>query len=275
MIDLDKLVQGANQLDPLPNAVLRLMDLMQKPDVAITEIEEAFAADGALTAQLLRQANSASSGASSQIGTVEAAVVRLGLDSVLALAVAASTQKHLNSSAKQYGLDEGDLWRHGQYARLAIDGMRRILRKKTPPEAQTAALLHDIGKIVMARYLKPDILAYLHSADQGDPNISLSAEREILNVHHGELGGLIAQHWKLPDIIVRSIIYHHTPEECTEIDNTICHMTCLANWVANAAACVKKEHAISEPFPESAKILDISREQADQLIAHVLKEYVA
>ncbi len=273
MIDLEKLIASANKLDPLPDAVLRLVELLQKPEVELKEIERAFAADGALTAQLLRQANSASSAAVNKIGTVEAAIVRLGLDSVLALAVGAAAQTHLNAAAAQYGLSEGELWRHGQYARLAIDGMRRLLRVKIPPEAQTAALLHDIGKVVMARFLKPEVLAILHEADNSDVAVSLAAEREVLQVHHGELGGLIAQRWQLPDQIVRGIIYHHTPEECTEIDNRICHLVCMANWIANAAAATHANQAIAEPIPASAEVLKISREQADQLIQYVLREY--
>lgn len=273
MIDLKKLVASASKLDPLPDTVLRLVDLLQKPDVEIKEVEQAFAADGALTAQLLRQANSAGSAAANKIGTVDAAVVRLGLDSVLALAVGAAAQKHLNAPATAFGLNEGDLWRHGQYARLAVDAMRRLLRKKIPPEAQTAALLHDIGKIVMARFLKPDVLAVLYAANDGEPAVRLQAEREVLEVHHGELGGLIAQSWNLPDPIVRGIIYHHTPNECVEADNSICHITCLANWIAHAAWAKKKGETAPAQLPESADVLEISSEQAEQLVDYVLQEF--
>jgi HD-like signal output (HDOD) protein len=269
MIDLDNLVKSANELEPLPLSVTRLMKLLGQEDVSIEEIEKIFSLDGVLAAQLLRQANSAFSSSREPIGTISAAVVRLGLSSIMALAVSVSTTKQLSLSIPQYGLEEWDLWRHAQACRLATEAMKKMFKISIPVEAPIAALLHDIGKLVLGRALGPAELAILRQANQ-DNSINLESENELLEVNHGELGGLIAQHWQLPDTIVRSIIYHHDPENCTGEDNTICHVLCFANWAAKAAVCKMDQQAFTEPVVDSAKILGIDVSKMDQFLDQII-----
>lgn len=275
MIDIDQLIDGAGKLEPLPQTVTRLVALLAKEEVTVTEIEDVFSMDGPLTARLLRQANSASSSSRATIGTVSAAVVRLGFGSVLALAVAASTQKQLAAAVPQYGMSDGALWKHSQAARLAVDALRQYAKLKVPVEAQTAALLHDIGKIVMARHLKENIMAVLRRAVGEGMSLNLDAEREVLEVHHGELGGLIAQHWGLPEIIARGIIYHHDPENCTHADNRICHIVCLANWVAKKAEQKAGGDPYEKPLPQSVETLGLTESQIEQVVEAVAANFAS
>jgi len=83
-----------------------------------------------------------------------------------------------------------------------------------PPETFTAALLHDVGKLVLGRFLDRDIQEFLERARSDGGRSGPEAETEVLNVNHAELGGLIAAHWKLPRSICVGIQYHHEPEEC-------------------------------------------------------------
>lgn len=270
MIELDELVKSANTLDPLPQTVTRLMQLLANEDVNVDEIEKVFASDGALTARLLRQANSASSGSRNQIGTISSAIVRLGLGSVMALAVSVSTQKELSTSLPEYGIGEGGMWKHAQAARLAAEAMRRFCKIQIPPEAPTAALLHDIGKIVMARALGPE-LEVLKQAKPDDDAISMELEQEVLEVHHGELGGLIAQNWQLPDMIVHGIIHHHNPDACTGEDNTICHIVCFANWAAHAADLKARQQPYPAPSDTTVAKLGIQTDRIDELLDKVVE----
>jgi len=81
----------------------------------------------------------------------------------------------------------------------------------------------------MGRFLSPDDLRFIAEARDVDHLSQLEAEALILGVHHGELGGLIAQHWDLPPRVVQGIIYHHNP---TEGHDVVCDFTYLANEVA-------------------------------------------
>lgn len=271
MINLQPLIASANQLKPLPETITRLVELLANEDVHIDDIEDVFSYDAALSARLLRQANSVAAGGNQKVGTISAAVIRLGLGNVLALAIAASTQDDLDGPIPQYGLGEGDLWEHSQGARLAVDGLRKYGKVAVPPEAPTAALLHDVGKIVLARHLDPLILKLLRRASGHADKITMAAESEILQVHHGELGGLIAQHWQLPDVIVRGIIYHHDPERCTETNNHICHIVGLANWLSKVASAKLRGQTCAVGAPSSFAHLKLDQARVDKVVDYIVE----
>ncbi|HXP62273.1 MAG TPA: HDOD domain-containing protein [Dongiaceae bacterium] len=229
MIDLDRLIEQANELTPLPATTVRLTELVGRPDCDLEDVAELIAFDQALTVKLLRAANSAASGSAAPVGTVKEAVARMGTACVLTLAVASSARPLLQARVPAYGLDEGALWRHSVAAAVAAETVPAFCRLDVPPETFTAALLHDVGKLVMGRFLSPEILGFIQRAQEVDHLAQLEAESLLLNVHHGELGGIIAQHWKLPPRVVLGITYHHNPDQGLDL---ICDLTYLTNEVA-------------------------------------------
>jgi HD-like signal output (HDOD) protein len=122
--------------------------------------------------------------------------------------------------------------------------MGSLCKVQIPPESYAAALLHDVGKLVLARFLDPDLLSYLQRAQSEGRCHPLEAEMEILEVNHAELGGLIARHWGLPSTIALGIQYHHTP---TDEHPLVCHVVCVANVLAKT---VLPETEAPPPYPE-------------------------
>jgi HD-like signal output (HDOD) protein len=229
VIDLQALTRSANNLDPLPASVTRLASIAAKDSWNVKEVEGVVALDQALSFRLLRMANSAASATLMPIGTIRDAVVRLGIGSLLSLAAAGSVQKKLTAAIPEYGMTEGELWRHSVASALAAESAPAFCDVDLPAETYAAALLHDVGKLVLARFLEPEILRVLALAREEGHLSSLRAESELLGVHHGELGGLIAQHWSLPERLVMGIIHHHTPDLANDLVADVVH-------VANTAA---------------------------------------
>ncbi len=229
MIDLDRLISQASELAPLPNSTVRLFRLLEDPLADVSDMADIIAYDQALTLKLLRAANSAASGSATPVTTVSEAVLRLGAASMVTLAVACGARPVLRPALPAYGLDEGALWRHSVAAAVAAEVLPRFCTAPAPPETFTAALLHDVGKLVMARFLTPEVLDFLQRARASDLLIPLDAEALILGVNHAELGGLIAQHWRLPERVVHGISYHHHPEAGEAI---ICDYVYTANLLA-------------------------------------------
>ena len=229
MIDLAHLIEQANDLAPLPASTVRLAELASNPECHLNDVVELIAFDQALTVKLLRAANSAAYAQAAPVANVQEAVSRMGTAHVLSLAVAAGARPLLQARVPAYGLDEGRLWRHSVAAAVAAETASRLCPVVVPPETFTAALLHDIGKLMMGRFLTAEILGYIRRAQEVDHLSQLEAETLLLNVHHGELGGLIAQHWKLPPRVVLGITHHHHPEQGLDV---ICDLTYLANQVA-------------------------------------------
>ncbi|MGD9793937.1 MAG: HDOD domain-containing protein [Acidimicrobiia bacterium] len=229
-IDLDAVMASALSLEPLPASVARLASLVADEGSDLRDIVEVISFDQALTGNLLRRANSASSASINSIRTVHEAVVRLGTGTVLSLAMTTSVGSRMRVAVPEYGLAERDLWAHSVRATLAAETVKRNAKVPVPSEVATAALLHDIGKLVLCRFLGPGILGLISAAKDVDHLSQLNAERLLLEVNHGELGGLVAQHWRLPDSIVSAISYHHQPDQCAQ---PIAYATHLSNLVAH------------------------------------------
>jgi HD-like signal output (HDOD) protein len=232
MIDLDVLARDAARLDPMPASVVRLASLVGAGDPPFDEIIELVQFDQAMTASLLRTANSSWSASRSEVATVKDAVIRLGAGPVLSLAIAAHVQVQMTRAVPELGLGEQDLWNHSVAAMLAAEMLGRAAPHRPPAETATAALLHDVGKLIMARHLDAadrDALVVAEAAGR----TRMQAERDVLGVTHAELGGLIAQSWGLPETLARGIRLHHEPDPR---DGAIACAVHLADLVAKAVA---------------------------------------
>ncbi|MDP7340457.1 MAG: HDOD domain-containing protein, partial [Vicinamibacterales bacterium] len=125
MLDQSALVLVARALDPLPASVSRLATPVTRDNWSMKEAEEIISLDQALTVRLLRLANSAAAGSRTQIVTIEDALVRMGIGVVLSMATGSSVQRLTKTGLPEYGLSEGDLWRHSVAAALAAEGVER------------------------------------------------------------------------------------------------------------------------------------------------------
>ena len=270
-IDLDALIKLSTTIEPIPAAVVRLSALVCAEVIDVDAINETISFDQALAGAVLRSANSATSASRSTISTVRDAVHRLGPPTVLSIALGSSVKGKMNQSIPEYDLEPGALWRHSVTSSLAAEVIRSISKVRIPNDAVTAALLHDIGKIVLANYLKKDVLEAITAAIVGgQPRVD--AEMEILEVHHGEVGGLIAQAWGLPDRIGRAIRYHHHPDLALE---PVVDAVFLANVVADATEPNSKarEHLDEGLIATVMDRLDIPTESWPVLVATVTERY--
>jgi HD-like signal output (HDOD) protein len=245
MINLNNLIQKTMELAPLPTSSMRLVQLIGNTDCDLEEIVELIVFDQALTLKLLRAANSAATASATRVSNVRDAVRLMGTDMVLTLALAAGAKPLLEKSISEYGLDEGAQWRHSVAAAVAAETLQAFGPVASPPESVTAALLHDVGKLIMARFLNPEMLLFIQHAKE-DGLSEMEAESILLNVHHAELGGLIAQHWNLPPRVVQGITYHHNPEQGLDI---ICYLTYLANQLAKyiEGSLVRQNYNLNVP----------------------------
>ncbi len=229
MIDLNDVISSSSDLTPLPVSVTCLASLVVNDECDLNEIAEVISFDQSLTAKVLRWANSAASASGAPVTSVNDAVMRMGTGIILEVAMATSVRKDLDRSIPEYGLTEGELWKHSIASALAVEIFRGLTSVEIPNESFTTALLHDVGKLVLMRFLDADALRLLADARESGGASERQAESDLLLVHHGEVGGLVAQQWKLPEGIVKGIIYHHTPEE---LDEPLPYVVQMANIVA-------------------------------------------
>ncbi len=202
------ILDGIERLEPLPMTVQKLILMLDDEEVDLAEVAQIIEFDGAITSNVLRLANSAAFGGVSYIRETRNAVVRLGTATLLDILLIG----HLRSmrvAAPHYNLSEDDLWLHGAAASLAAKAtVKEARRTRISQVATVASLIHDIGKLIMVRYLKADVPS-LYDICQ-EQNITLvEAERQVLDCDHAEVGGAMARKWCFPESIVQGIELHH------------------------------------------------------------------
>ena len=216
VVDLEELIREARKLEPLPASATRLLEMSVSANIDLDDVVGVVELDPALAGSVLRMANSAMSAPNREITTVRDSVVRLGVDLVLSSAASQGIAKRMQNSDK--GM-QSELWRHSVAASMAANMIRRKAKTKIPAEVTAAALLHDIGKIVLDRYLNSEatekIAAKIAERREENGGDRIEAEASVLLINHGGLGGVIAEHWKLPDGIVQAITHHHDPSVST------------------------------------------------------------
>lgn len=181
--------------------------MAEKGTVSAEEMARVVMTDQVLSAKVIRLVNSAFYGFYGGVSTVSGALVLLGVDVVKSLAVSSSIfeimEKHVVG-----------LWEHSMGVAVAASVVAQRLELKNPDEIATAALLHDIGKVIIKIKLEEDydrLVALIQERDV----MMVEAERELLETDHCEIGAWLAQTWHLPANLIEPIAWHHNVEKST------------------------------------------------------------
>ncbi len=273
MLDLEQVIQSSEHLTPLPESAARLAALLGDDGWTLEDVADVVKLDGPLVAQVLRRANSAANAGLARSISIDSALMRLGPGAILSLAVGSATKKDLDCPLPVYHLNEGELWRHSATAALAIEVAARRLRIKTSPEAYAAALLHDIGKLILGRFLDGSDQGFVERARSEGGLELANAEMEILDVHHGEVGALMARHWGLPEGIVAGIEFHHEPDQAPVEFGMLCTEVALADQIASHIGAKDGDEKGDVDFePQVLERLSIDRSQLDSVCEEVLEK---
>jgi putative nucleotidyltransferase with HDIG domain len=270
MPDVQVLVRAAEKLDPIPVSVQRLMAIVARDRWAITEVEQVIALDQALTGRLLQVANSAANAALTPVGTVRDAVIRVGVSSVLSFAMATAVGPRFRRALPAYGLSEGELWSHSVAASLGCEVLVALSPNDVPAEAATAALLHDVGKLVMARFLDAEALARL-AAERAAGRAASDAERAVLGIDHAALGSHVARQWALPPQLVQAIAHHHTPDHQPHPVTDAVHVANVVAKLVTAREDLDRDDAM--PSAGSLARLGLGPLALERLCRHVARRY--
>ncbi len=228
---IQDLLGNVEQLISLPAAYVKLNELVEDPTSSADDIAHVITQDVALTARLLRVANSPMYGLSTQIDTVSRAVTVLGTQQVRDLALATSACKSFDGIPNELVSMES-FWEHSILCALCARTLALECLKRQREAVFVAGLLHDIGQLVLYHTL-PDLSRQTLEAclDSPDELESQEAERDIISFDHAEVGSELARSWSLPVSLQECIAYHHNPAHAKQnrVETAIVH---IANSIA-------------------------------------------
>ncbi|SLM31534.1 Putative chemotaxis signal transduction protein (fragment) [Desulfamplus magnetovallimortis] len=153
MTPIQLLIKEIRNLTPVPAITTRIINMADNPSCDMADIAKLIQYDPAMTAHMLRTCNSAFFGLSNPVESVKDAVAILGIDKIVELVLLNAGTKPLARPQKGYGMRKGALWKHSVASAL----IAKNLATKQCPDLRhtifTAALLKDIGKVVLDKFI--------------------------------------------------------------------------------------------------------------------------
>lgn len=202
-------------MPPVSHGALKLLKLLDRPEVDNEEVMQALEYDPVLTANLLRACNSSYFSLEEPVSSVLQAILILGHRQIMQIVLSLAFGRTMRSLSPANARQAEALWVHSVRVALGAEALagQGVPLKTQAVIAFTAGLLHDIGKLVqdqaLSRETQDELAAALEhrASDRTIPDV----ERGILGTDHAEIGSDLLRQWRLPDQIVEAVANHHRP----------------------------------------------------------------
>jgi putative nucleotidyltransferase with HDIG domain len=253
----------------MPGTAVRLLALIDNPAMRVSQIEQILRQDPGLTANVLRMANSAYFGIPSKVGSIRQAVILLGLKRLIQMVIAACVSAIMDRPVPGYDLPPGELWRHSIAVSVAAEGLVKELNVDAAEEIFTAALLHDVGKLVLGEFVHDEYQQIETAVSQG---ISFEmAEKIVLGADHADIGAQILTDWSLPQEIVNAVRFHHAPEDAPQT-NTMLDIVHVANFMSMMIGIgIGRDGLNHQPSTEVTERLGLEPEHLEKVASQTMQ----
>lgn len=271
---VEQLCQAAiaeiSHIATLPEVTMRIIQLVDNPDSTAQDLNRVISNDPALGARILKVVNSAFYGLPGQIGSINRAIVLLGLNAVKNIAIAASLAKLFRGGRIAANFDARSLWTHS----VATATATRLLAKQVglglPDEAFLAGLIHNIGILVEIQARRAQFVQAIEMM-AAKPGLTLrDAETVALGANHEQFGAALCRSWKFPSSFAYVTGYHHHPMDLPAKNRTLAALVHVADvLVAKMELGFTQGTEVTEVSPELLAQLNLTQVQLDEAMAAV------
>jgi putative nucleotidyltransferase with HDIG domain len=260
---VESIIQSISSLRPMPANVSRILNEVEKRDISIDGLVGLIGLDQALTALVLQMSNSVSLGYSRTCTTLNEAIMLIGLGRLKTILLTSSATGMMKRSLSGYRQGAGELWHHSLVVGVASEWLAQVLRYPNPEEAYVSGLLHDIGKLLLDQVVLSDYNTIVDAVQKY--KIPLwQVEEKMIGIDHARVGGLIAEHWNFPVVLVDAIRCHHAPS-FARTNQQLPAIVNVANSLAQDYQFTESALLSFEIHPESLNILKIDAAEVEKL----------
>jgi len=225
-----EVIQNLGDLPPLPQVATRVIRITADSNTSSEELQNLVRTDQALSAQVLRIANSAMFGRVREVTTLTQAILTLGFSTARSVVLASCVKNLFNRGPA--GVQERTLWKHALVTGITGSAFSRALKLPVIEEAFLAGLLHDIGKSVLALKFPDGYAALLRRVQNQEGDDGLTQELDTFGFDHAMVGEALLTSWNLADSVQAVVRWHHDPLQAPLEHRRLVALTALGNQVA-------------------------------------------
>ncbi len=274
-------IKEISHIATLPEITVKIIELVEDPTSSAQDLHNVISNDPALCSRILKVVNSSFYGLPGQIGSINRAIVLLGLNAVKNIAISASLAKLFRGGQITPTFAARDLWVHSIASATACKVLCDELKLGVADEAFLAGLIHDIGIMVELQYNRNKLIEVLGKVKldpQGNPTTDFrAAEREVFGADHQAFGRALCEKWKFPKALSNVTGFHHQPTELPGGARTLACMAHVADCIAGSTkgafrldlASLTPDPAALDELKLSADRLPVIRERLDVALTDV------
>ncbi|HMN40980.1 MAG TPA: HDOD domain-containing protein [Phycisphaerales bacterium] len=263
-------IREISHIATLPEITLKIIELVESPNSTAQDLNKVISNDPALCSRILKVVNSAFYGLPGQIGSINRAIVLLGLNAVKNIAIAASLAKLFRGGSLTPEFSAKDLWTHSTATATACKMIADHLKLGFSDEAFLAGLIHDIGIIVEIQYDRQRLIEVIGRAQPGPDGAPvgdwLAAETEIFGATHQDFGQGLCEKWKFPKNFALVTGYHHRPMELAKEIRTLVCIVHVADKIASTCPGFRMDVKNANVDPAVLESLKLTPDALQQIM---------
>ncbi len=207
-ISTDTVLSKVDNLPTLPMVAMKVGEMVNDPDVSAAAISKTMAEDPSLSAKVLKLVNSPYYAIPGGVNDVQRAISFIGFNTLYQLVLSVSVLDALKTP-KGTRFDARGLWTHSLAVGSCAEIIAEHIRFSQTGACFTAGLLHDVGKIALAKAVPEHFGIALDDAAQNGKSMS-DAEKDAGLPSHDKVGSRLAKKWKFPLELAMPIEHHHS-----------------------------------------------------------------
>lgn len=272
--DFHKVVQSIGDLPPMPVVATKVLQLLQSPETDFDQLGQTISADPAVSARLLKVANSTFFSLKRQVKTLDHAIALVGERTLRSLVLAAS----LEGLNKSYGLLEKMLWEDSIGCALGSRFLAHRFGTADPEEAFLAGLFRHLGKIIM-NYSDPESYSSLAAAVYAGEGDFEELEGRFFPYAHAVIGAAVLHKWNFSDELVQCTLHHEDLrilQDENEVQFRLAATVCLADSIcARIGIGAREPDKLTNIFESNGALaLGLNRSQLAMATAEIEELFI-
>jgi diguanylate cyclase (GGDEF)-like protein len=265
--DLEQRLKAQIDFPSPPQVATEIIALARDPDIEMAKVAAAVGRDPAMTAKILRIANSAFYAQRRRSQNLRQALVIIGLNAALTLALSFSLVSSMRA-LRATGIDYSRFWRRALLAATAARAFSEAAKTGHPEDVFLAAMLQDMGVLALDRAARDFYSQLPQKATHAD---WVAYEIAKLGKDHSYYTALMLRAWNLPDRLCKPVEASHSPQmfAWTTEEGQFARCVALGSDLAEAVLSADRASSVPALAQRAHRLLSMSHEHFNEVVARI------